>query len=52
MADKKEKLVRCRILRDRWDEDGKRHPKGTEVDVPAEAAMDGMESGALERVKK
>lgn len=50
MAD--EKMIKCRILRDRWDEDGVRHPKGTEVSVPVEAAMDGIESGTLERVKK
>ena len=47
----KEKLVKCVILRDRWDADGVRHPKGSEVLIPAEAAMDGIESRSLARVK-
>ena len=47
----KEKLVAVRILRDMWDADGKRHPKGSVIEVPAEAAMDGIETGALSRVK-
>ena len=48
MADK---TVKCVILRDMWDEDGKRHAAGKEVDIPVDAAMDGVESGALKRVK-
>lgn len=48
MADK---LVKCRILRDFWDNDGLRHRAGKVVDVPSEAAMDGLEDGVLERVK-
>lgn len=48
MSDKK---IKCIILRDSWDEDGNRHRKGTEVMLDAEAAMDGIESGILSRVK-
>ena len=46
-----EKLVKVRINRDYWDDEGTRYRKGTEVDVPIEAAMDGIETGALSRVK-
>jgi len=49
MAD--EKTVKCRILRDVWDDDGKRHKKGAIVELPVDAAMDGMEAGAVARVK-
>lgn len=51
MAEAKKKLVKCVILRDFWDADGKRHPAGSEVEVPVEAALDGVESGALTRAK-
>jgi len=51
MAQAKEKTILCTILRDFWDADGKRHAAGTEVAVPVEAAMDGVEVGALARVK-
>lgn len=47
-----EKLVRVRIERDFWDADGTRHRAGTEVEVPVEAALDGVETGALSRVKE
>lgn len=47
-----EKTIKCVILRDFWDKDGKRQPAGKEVDLTAEDAMDGVESGALSRVKK
>jgi hypothetical protein len=46
-----EKLIRCIVQRDRWDEKGQRIPAGTEIDVPVEEAMDGVESGALVRAK-
>lgn len=46
-----EKLVKVKILRDYWDDDGIRHRSGTEIEVPSESAMDGIESGMLERVK-
>lgn len=45
------KKIKCRILRDFWDKDGKRHRKGLEVEVTAEEALDGVENGTLERVK-
>lgn len=47
----KEKLIPVRINRDFWSEDGKRHHKGTVVEVPVDAALDGVETGALSRVK-
>lgn len=47
-----EKTVECRLLRDFWDDKGERHKKGTVVDMTIEAAMDGVEQGTLERVKK
>jgi len=47
----KEKLIPVRINRDFWDADGKRHHKGTVVEVPVDAALDGVETGALSRVK-
>lgn len=43
--------IKCVIERDFWDENEVRHPAGTIVDVPIEAAMDGVESGALSRFK-
>lgn len=46
-----EKLVLVRIERDYWDDEGTRHRAGTQVQVPVEAAMDGIETGALSRVK-
>ena len=48
MADK---TIKCVILRDFWDAQGNRQPAGKEVYLPAEEAMDGVESGALSRVK-
>lgn len=52
MADeKKPDLIEVSILRDFWDQDGTRHRAGTVVKVPVEAALDGIESGALARVK-
>lgn len=47
-----DKLVKVRIERDFWDAEGARHRAGTEVDVPVEAALDGIETGALSRVKE
>lgn len=48
MADK---TIECVILRDYWDADGERQPAGKTVNLPAEAAMDGVEIGALTRAK-
>jgi hypothetical protein len=53
MADKEpEMLVEVMIKRDFWDADGVRHAAGTVVKVPVDAALEGVESGALGRVKK
>ena len=46
-----EKTIKCVVLRDYWNATETRVPAGTEVDLPAEAAMDGVESGHLARVK-
>ena len=48
MADK---TIKCVILRDFWDAEGNRQRAGQEIDLPAEDALDGVESGALSRVK-
>lgn len=48
----KSKMVACTILRDFWDENGVRHCKGTGIEVTPDEAMDGLENGTLERVKK
>lgn len=50
-AKRAEKLIPVRINRDFWDAEGNRHRKGTVVEVPVEAALDGVETGALSRVK-
>src|SRR5690554_5773884 len=44
-------LIPVAVRRDFWDENGDRHRKGTVVDVSVEAALDGVESGALSRVR-
>ena len=44
-------MIECEILRDRWDEDGKRHRAGSVIQLEAEAAMDAIESGDVKRVK-
>ena len=51
-----EPLVEVMINRDRWeaDETGEiiRHRVGTVVSLPLDAALEGIESGALARIKK
>lgn len=47
-----QKKIECRILRDTWDEDGNRHRKGSVISLDPEHAMDALEAGAVERVKK
>lgn len=49
MADKK---IKCLLLRDTWDADGVRHAAGEEIELPAEAAMDAVEAGAVKRAKE
>lgn len=49
MADK---TVTCTIMRDYWDEDGKRHITGTIVEVAlTDEVLDALENGSLQRVK-
>lgn len=48
---KAEQLIEVQILRDFWDEKGERQPEGKIIKVPVETALDGIESGALARVK-
>lgn len=45
-------LVEVEIKRDFWDEEGERQRAGTIIKVPVEVALEGIESGALARVKK
>lgn len=40
-----------RVLRDFWDAEGNRISAGAQIEASAEAAMDGVESGLLSRVK-
>lgn len=44
-------MVPCVVQRDFWDAEGNRHPKGKVIRVSVEAALDGVESGALSRQK-
>lgn len=44
-------LIAVRINRDFWDAKGERFRKGTIIEVPVDTALDGVESGALSRVK-
>ena len=44
-------LIPVMVKRDFWDASGERHRKGTVVEVTYEAALDGVEAGALTRVK-
>ena len=46
-----EKMIKCRVLRDVWNIDGDRIVAGSEVNLPVEQAMDGVEDGSLARVK-
>lgn len=52
MAEQKEKMVKVRVLRAFWPEEDQRVEKGTEIEVTVEQALDGVENGMLERVKK
>lgn len=46
-----DRLIPVKIERDFWDAEGNRHRKGAIVEVSVEAALDGVETGALSRVK-
>ncbi len=48
----KETLIEVEIKRDFWDEEGERQRAGTIIKVPVDVALEGIESGALARVKK
>jgi len=50
-ATKKRGMIKCMVMRDYWDESGERILAGSVVELPAEEAMDGVEIGALSRVK-
>src|SRR5690606_30868646 len=45
------KTYAYRINRDFWDEEGERFRKGTVIEMTADDAQDGLESGAVSRVK-
>ena len=44
-------LIAVHVNRDYWDENGERTRKGSIVEVSVEAALDGVEVGALSRVR-
>lgn len=48
---KKPATVKVVVLRDYWDEDGKRHRKGLIEEVSVEMALDGVEAGQMKRYK-
>lgn len=52
MPKTEETKVTCEILRDVWDAEGTRHPKGTIAEFSVAEAMDGVENGKLSRVKE
>lgn len=44
-------LIAVQVRRDFWDQTGTRHRKGSVVEVSVDAALDGVEVGALSRVR-
>lgn len=48
----KKDAVQCVVLRDFWPEEGNRVVKGTVVEMTPDQAMDGIEAGAVRRLKK
>ena len=48
---KRAKKIACTVLRDYWTADDARVTAGTVVHLTPEEAMDGVETGALARVK-
>jgi len=53
MADeKKTPTVSVIVARDYWDENEVRVCSGTVVELPVDAAMEGVESGAFKRIPK
>lgn len=51
-AQPKTQTVQVEIVRDFWDAEGNRREAGTLIEVPVEAALEGIESGALRRAQK
>lgn len=51
-APKAAKTQEFELVRGFWDAEGNRHIKGTIVTLSADDALEGVESGALKRVKK
>lgn len=47
-----EKKIKVLVMRDYWDEALTRIPAGTEAEVSIDAAMTGIETGALKRLTK
>ena len=47
-----EKKIKARVLRDFWPKEDERVRAGTIVEVDADALIDGMEKGILERFKE
>ena len=47
-----ERKIEVIVLRYFWDEDEKRVSAGTVIEVPEEKAWEGVENGALRRVKR
>ncbi|PWL17399.1 hypothetical protein DKP76_11515 [Falsochrobactrum shanghaiense] len=48
----KAQTIEVEIVRDFWDADGNRCEAGTCIEVPVEAALEGIETGALRRAPK
>lgn len=51
MTEKPAATVACTVLRDYWPTEDQRIRAGSVVHLSAEEAMDGIERGALSRVK-
>lgn len=48
---KKDSLVQCVVNRDYWPTEGERVRKGTIIEITPEEALDGIETGAISRLK-
>ena len=49
---KKDSTIQCVVNRDYWPEEGKRVRKGTIVELTPEEALDGIEAGAIRRLRE
>ncbi len=52
MANRFTQKIRCKVIRDFWDEDGVRQPAGSEIDVRECIASAALEAGALELMSR